>query len=190
MAEQELRPSQRKDDPEARSGTLNSNPLRPKFQLPKKDEVKDPGLLAWITGLLDLRPVVDSELLEIREQLEGGRKAISSKYFPKPSPTMSDTLWQQNRKLLHHVNLMQPVQNAYVNSVYSNEVVRTAEENPYKEWVQEWLESDDLAQTMEDWAGNKVAFGRSVAVAGYDSEADEGSCGFPIPFIRESSSIQ
>jgi hypothetical protein len=181
MAEQEIRPSLRKDDPEARSGTLNSNPLRPKFQLPKKHEVKDPDLLAWITGLLDLRPVVDSELLEIREQLEGGRKAISSKYFPKPNPTMSDTLWQQNRKLLHHVNLMQPVQNAYVNSVYSNEVVRTAEENPYKEWVQEWLESDDLAQTMEDWAGNKVAFGRSVAVAGYETEADEGFVWLPDP---------
>lgn len=175
----DLRPSQRTDDPESFSGSINSGALRPKLTVPK--EVKDPGLRAWLTKLTTVSPVVDPELLEIREQLEGGRKAISSKYYPKPNPNMSETLWRQNKKLLHQVNLMRPVQNAYVNAVYSNDVVRTAEENPYKKLVGDWLESDETAQACEDWAGNKVAFGRSVVVPLYDKDAGEFDFWHPDP---------
>lgn len=118
------------------------------------------------------------ELIEIRDQWKGGKAAISAKYFPKPKG--ADTvLWNQNKKLLMHVNLVGTAVRTWVNSVYADEAYRSAE--GCDDAVSAWVESDEFASSMYAWAENKTAYGEAVAVPRWDEDNEELYTWLPDP---------
>lgn len=179
----ELRPAARARDPKGHYDSqhevrVNNNFVAPAYDIPENtsDELK-----SFIDGIAGLSPIRDIELKDIKVHYEGDKKhALSSKYFPKPE-NVDTKIWQANRRLLTHVNLVQPAVRAWVNSVYSEDAYRSIEENPYKDILEDWIESDEYADAIYEWTSNQVAYGTAVFVPRFDTKTDEISCWLPHP---------
>lgn len=122
--------------------------------------------------------VNQSELREIRDHWAGGKAALSAKYFPKPKGA-DPVLWEQNKRLLTHVNLVGTAIRTWVNAVYAEEAYRSLT-GGYEE-LATWIASDEFASSMYAWAENKTAFGEAVAVPRWDPELEELFTWLPDP---------
>lgn len=162
----QLRPKEAFDAGElhVRHEVINPSVTAPKFEIPEVDSTELGSLMKRFTELPEVR---DQELREIRDHLEGGKRALTAKYFPNPSSSGKDQ-WSANKKLLSHINLVQPTVRALVNAVYAEEPARAIVDNPFKEEMEDWIESEDYSEACYRWAWNKVAFGTAVAVPRYD----------------------
>ena len=151
--------------------------IQPKLRLPSN---VDSEQRKFLEDLAKRPPVRDRELLTIRDHFEGGPPAIGGKYFAKP-PRMSQELWDQNRQLLTHVNLVRPSVRCWCSAVYSGEIVRRVANNPYQPVIEPWVASVDYAQAVYDWNENATVYGTSVAVPVFDQDTGEMSVWLPDP---------
>lgn len=147
------------------------------FAMPK--DLDNPKLEAFLTWALNHPGKSNQgELRAIRDQWDGGKAALSAKYFPKPKGADPE-LWAQNKKLMTHVNLVGTAIRTWVNAVYSEEAYRKA--SNCDKAVTGWIESDEYASSMYAWAENKTAFGESVAVPRWDEDLEELYTWLPDP---------
>lgn len=133
------------------------------------------GLDAYHTDLLKKLlklPYTRSDLARIRHHYEGGKDAISSRYFPKP-PRMTDTLWSQNKLLLSHVNLVRPSVRCWTSAVYGGESSRRVISNPVADVISPWLSSQDYYETVTGWIDDAVTYGTAVLVPIYNVATGE-----------------
>lgn len=129
---------------------------------------------AFLEELVTLRPVRSMDLLRVREILNGGKKALSEKYHPKPSDR-TDKQWARFKRLLTHINLARPNQRCWRDAVYSGGAERQISKNPHQDLVQEWLDSPLYEQTVDSWISQAVAYGVCAAVSCWDP--DQGTTG-------------
>lgn len=177
MSEATPRPYQaaKQGDSETFVGALKSNESKAYF-VPEDVGHEMAAFLLWCTSHVGRGNL--SELVEIRDQWEGGKRALSSKYFPKPQGA-DQNLWEQNKKLLTHVNLVGTAIRTWVNSVYADEAYRSARQ--CDDAVSDWIESDEFAASMYRWAEYKTAYGEAVAVPRWDEDLEELYTWLPDP---------
>lgn len=120
------------------------------------------------------------ELREIRDHWEGGKKALSKKYFPMPTGA-DPVLWDQNKKMLTHVNMVGTAIRTWVNAVYSDEAYRSVTGGEDAAALNDWVKSDEFAASMYAWAENKTAFGEAAAVPRWDDDLEELYMWLPDP---------
>lgn len=127
----------------------------------------------FIDQLKGLSSVRDVELRRIRDQLEGGTRAKSETYFPKPAASMSDDLWEKHRALITHVNLARPALRCWSSAICGGDIVRRVVRCPEKDRIEAWVKSEDYTETISEWVDLANAYGTCVAVPRYDEETEE-----------------
>jgi hypothetical protein len=154
--------------------TLFSNGFKIPGNLPA--DIKD-----WLKQLTKVTGPRDGDLLKIREQFEGGDKAICEKYFPCPDG-MERKDWHQFRRLLVHVNLVRPMVRCWTAAVYSGERIVNVTAAPHKlDIIKEFVRSPCYNDAIFDWNENAVTYGTAIAAPCYSKETEELSVWLPDP---------
>lgn len=134
----------------------------------------------WLSKLSKISGPRDGSLVRIRDHFEGGERAISDTYFPRPEGVHSSD-WRQLKRLYAHVNLVRPSARCWSAAVYSGDVIRNVTSGPHQKITQEFVKSADYTQAIDAWNENAIVYGTAVAVPCYDAETKELSIWLPDP---------
>lgn len=148
----------------------------------KIPENAPPATKEWLRKLSKINGPRDGSLVRIRDHFEGGDRAISETYFPRPEGVHT-TDWRQLRRLYAHVNLVRPSARCWSAAVYSGDVQRDVTEAPHKPVIKEFIKSPEYTQAIEAWNENAIVYGTAVAVPcyDYDEESKTGELSIWLP---------
>lgn len=123
--------------------------------------------------LQSLSSIRDTRLQRIRDHLEGGPRAISTLYFPKPSAQMTDEAWLLHQQLITHVNLVRPAVRCWASAICGGDIVRNVIDCPEKDKIEAWVKSEDYIETVNEWVELSIAYGTCAAVPRVDDDTGE-----------------
>lgn len=164
--------------------TLPSAAERYRLEIPGPEVIRDEGLRTWLDEIRRKPAVVSETLLKIRHFFENAPEATSSLYYPPP-PRISPELWAQNKPLLKHVNMVQPVARCWANAVNSGNPIHRLERGNLDasiyETLSEWFNDPEWRVMVYEWDLSKATYGTAAVVPIRDPDTLELSVWMPDP---------
>lgn len=112
-----------------------------------------------------------AELTTVKDQYEGGKAALSSKYFPAPSREV-ETLFDNNRKALTHVNYVKIAIRTWLSVICGGDIQRQIK-CPNQAIIDAAVKDYGYTDAVQTFVTNGLLYGTSVAYPLYNPETEE-----------------